>query len=164
LVSSDPAEWRYALEVNVLGAYYCLRTALPAMLARGWGRIVNLSSVVAGLPAIRHRSAYVVSKAALDRLTVAASAELAGTGVTVNTVYPGMTDTPMLAQIRDAPVDLIGPEQQALVRQHYASGTLNQPAEVGRLIAAVVVSSLEGQVVQFGSEQSQGLLRQLPHG
>ena len=162
LVSSAAAEWRYALEVNVLGAYYCLRAVLPAMLEQGWGRLMNISSTVAVLPAIRNRSAYVVSKAALDRLTVAASAELAGTGVTVNTVYPGLTDTALLAQIRDAPVEVIGPEQQTLVRQHYASGTLHQPEAVGRLIAAVALSDLQGQVVEAGSERARALLQALP--
>jgi 3-oxoacyl-[acyl-carrier protein] reductase len=161
LASSDPSEWRYALEVNVIGAYYCLRAVLPAMLAQGWGRIVNISSAVAVMPGIRNRSAYVVSKAALDRLTLAASAELAGSGVAVNTVYPGLTDTAMLAQIRDAPLELIGPEQQTLVRHHYASGTLRPPETVGRLIAAVVLSDLEGQVVDAGSELAQKLLQSL---
>jgi NAD(P)-dependent dehydrogenase (short-subunit alcohol dehydrogenase family) len=104
------------------------------MPAQGWCRIITVSSAVAGMPAIRNRSAYVVSKAALDRLTVAASAGLAGTGVTMNTVYAGMTNAAMLAQIRDAPVEQIGPEQQALVRQQYEQGTLHLPADVGRLI------------------------------
>jgi NAD(P)-dependent dehydrogenase (short-subunit alcohol dehydrogenase family) len=159
LAASDPAEWRYALEVNALGPFHCLRAALPAMLAQGWGRVVNLSSVVATMPAIRNRSAYVVSKAALDRLTVAAAAELAGTGVTVNTVYPGMTDTAMLAQIRDAPVERIGAEQQEVVRRHYARGTLNQPEAVARLIAAVVLSDLQGQVVAMDSDLARQLLQ-----
>ena len=162
LAAGDPAEWRYAVEVNLLGAYDCLRAVLPGMLARRWGRIVNLSSAVAAMPAIRNRSAYVVSKAALDRLTVAAAAETAGTGVTVNTIYPGMTDTPMLAQIRDAPAEVIGPEQQALIRQRYARGDLHQPAEAGRLVAAIVLSDLHGQVVDLDSEQSRELVGRLP--
>lgn len=161
IASSNPGEWRYALEVNVAGAYQCLRAVLPSMLAQGWGRIINVSSAVAGMPAIRNRSAYVVSKAALDRLTVAASAELAGTGVTMNTVYPGMTNTAMLAQIRDAPVEQIGPEQQALVRQQYEQGTLHQPADIGRLIGAVVLSDLQGQFVAMGTEHSRELLEKL---
>jgi hypothetical protein len=67
-----------------------------------------------------------------------------------------------LAQIRDAPVEVIGPEQQTLVRQHYASGTLHQPEAVGRLIAAVALSDLQGQVVEAGSERARALLRALP--
>ena len=114
LSTSDPAGWRYALEVNLVGAYHCLRAVLLTMLEQRWGRVISISSVVATVQSIRNRSAYVVSKAALDRLTPAGDAELGGTGVTVNTVYPGLTDTPMLAQIRDAPVELIGAEQQAL--------------------------------------------------
>jgi hypothetical protein len=59
---------------------------------------------------------------------------------------------------------VIGAEQQALVRRHYAQGTLHQPADVGRLIAAVVLSDLHGQVVEMATERSRALLERLPPG
>jgi 3-oxoacyl-[acyl-carrier protein] reductase len=159
LATSDPAEWRYALEVNLFGAYDCLRAALPGMLARGWGRIVNVSSKVAVMVELSHRSAYVTSKAALDRLTLAAAAELAGTGVTVNAIYPGVTDTAMQAQLHDAWPGLIPDAERAMWRERFARGQMHPPQAGARLVAAVVLSELHGQIIDLEDESAQNLMR-----
>ncbi len=161
LATGDPAEWRYALEVNLLGPYELLRAALPGMLSRGWGRVVNVSSKVAVMNQLTNRSAYVTSKAALDRLTLAAAAELAGTGVTINAVYPGVTDTAMQAQLRDAAPGLLSAAEQALWRERQARGELLAPEAGARLIAAVLLSDQHGQILDIGDERAQALTRGL---
>ncbi len=162
LATSDPGEWRYTIEVNLIGAYECLRAVLPGMLARRWGRVVNVSSALAVVTAMHNRSAYVVSKAALDRLTTAAAAEVAGTGVAVSSVYPGITDTAMQAEILDAPPGVIGADQQEHVRDLYARGQVHDPREVARLIAAVVIGEFNGEIVNIEDERGQELLRAIP--
>jgi NAD(P)-dependent dehydrogenase (short-subunit alcohol dehydrogenase family) len=162
LAAGDPAEWRYALEVNLLGPYDLMRAALPGMLARGRGRVVNVSSKVAVMRDLTHRSAYVTSKAALDRLTLAAAAELAGTGVTVNAVYPGVTDTDMQAQLRAAPPGVISGAEQAMWRERHARGDMLSPAHGARLIAAAVLSDLQGQIVDITDELARRRLAGLP--
>lgn len=163
LADSDPAEWRAALKVNVIGAYELMRAALPGMLARGWGRIVNVSSKVVVMPGLTHRSAYFASKAAVDRLTTAAAAELAGTGVTVNAIYPGVTDTDMQAQLREAAPGLINDGEQAMWRERHVRGDLHPPEDPARLIAAVVLSDWHGRIVDLEDEPAQALLRQFPN-
>lgn len=85
-------EWRRLMELNATSAFVATRAALPAMLMRGWGRVVNVASV-AGLHGARYIAAYAASKHALVGLTRAVAAETDGTGVTCNAVCPGYVDT-----------------------------------------------------------------------
>lgn len=86
----EPAEWRRVMEVNTLGIFLCCRALLPAMKARGGGRIVNISSGVAfkGNPGMAH---YVASKGAVVSLTRALATELGRFNILVNSVAPGFT-------------------------------------------------------------------------
>jgi 3-oxoacyl-[acyl-carrier protein] reductase len=92
LAAVDPDEWWQVLEVNLRGPLYCARAVLPGMLARGHGRIVNVSSG-AGFAAIPMLSAYAVSKTALYRLSENLAAETRGHRVTVFAVDPGLVRT-----------------------------------------------------------------------
>jgi NAD(P)-dependent dehydrogenase (short-subunit alcohol dehydrogenase family) len=94
IAATDPDEWWLTLEVNLRGPLYCARAVLPGMLARGRGRIVNVSSG-AGFAAWPMLSAYVVSKAALYRFSENLAAETRGHGVTVFAISPGLVRTAM---------------------------------------------------------------------
>lgn len=86
----DAAEWRRVMEVNTLGIFLCCRAVLPALKARGGGRIINISSGVAfkGNPGMAH---YVASKGAVVSLTRALATELGPSKILVNSVAPGLT-------------------------------------------------------------------------
>jgi NAD(P)-dependent dehydrogenase (short-subunit alcohol dehydrogenase family) len=88
--------WRAMFEVHGMGAVHCIQAVLPQMMANGWGRIVNVAST-AGLIGYRNVSAYVAAKHALVGLTKALALEVAKTGVTVNAVCPGYTDTEIIS-------------------------------------------------------------------
>ena len=87
-------EWETVHRVNATGPLLVTQAFLPAMLERGWGRIVNVASVASFLGA-RYITSYAASKHALLGMTRCLADELAGTGVTVNSVCPGYVDTPM---------------------------------------------------------------------
>jgi NAD(P)-dependent dehydrogenase (short-subunit alcohol dehydrogenase family) len=129
---SDPDEWAYAIHVNLIGPYYMARNLLPLMLVQKYGRIVNLSSGAAVKP-IAGMSAYCVSKAGLDMLTRGISVETAGLGITVNSLYPGMVDTDMQADIRS--VDTTGsPLDFGRWHEVFEADELSSATEAAKLI------------------------------
>jgi 3-oxoacyl-[acyl-carrier protein] reductase len=104
----DPDEWWHVFEVNVLGAYLCCRAAIPRMIERGGGRIVNVSSGAAYLPVSPGRglgTSYGASKAALSRFTEALDAQARGHGVRAFHISPGLVRSEMTAPVfpDDAP-------------------------------------------------------------
>jgi 3-oxoacyl-[acyl-carrier protein] reductase len=90
-----------AIAVNLKSAFLCIRAVLPSMRARGWGRIVNMSSIAArggGAVGVHYNA----SKAGLEGLTRAYASRLAAEGVTVNAVAPALIDTEMAAPLKQA--------------------------------------------------------------
>lgn len=92
--SFSAEEWDDSLAVNLSGAFHAIRAVIPHMKARGWGRIVNMSSIY-GLRGASNRVGYVTTKTALIGLTRAVALETAAHGITCNAVCPGTTDTPI---------------------------------------------------------------------
>ena len=91
-------EWKRVFDTNINGLFYCNRYVGPLMKARGYGRIVNISSV-AGKEGNPRASAYSASEAAVIGFTKSLGKELAKDGVTVNAVAPAVIETPMLGKV-----------------------------------------------------------------
>jgi NAD(P)-dependent dehydrogenase (short-subunit alcohol dehydrogenase family) len=91
------ADWDTVMNTNLKGPFLCSRVIGPAMVKRGWGRVINLGSIlgVVGLPG---RAPYASSKAGVINLTRVLALEWAGTGVTANAICPGPFDDPMKYQ------------------------------------------------------------------
>jgi 3-oxoacyl-[acyl-carrier protein] reductase len=100
----DPADWWHVFEVNMLGTYLCCRAVLPAMIERRGGRIINVGSGAAYLPArpgMLAGSAYGPSKAALYRFGELLAGQLAGHGIALFTISPGLVRSEMTASLPD---------------------------------------------------------------
>lgn len=96
--------WRRVMDINLNGLFYCNRAVVPLMLAGGYGRIVNVSSV-AGKEGNPNASAYSASKAGVIGLTKSLGKELAGKGVIVNALTPATFESPILDQLPQSQVD-----------------------------------------------------------
>ena len=122
----DPALWRRTIEVNLVGPYLTCRHVVPAMVARGYGRIVNIASV-AGKEGNPNASHYSASKAGLIALTKSLAKELATQGVLVNAISPAAARTAMLEQMTQAHVDYM--------LSKIPMGRLLEPAEIAAMVA-----------------------------
>jgi 2-dehydro-3-deoxy-L-rhamnonate dehydrogenase (NAD+) len=113
-------EWASTFAVNVTGTFYMCRSFIPGMVARGWGRVVNIASI-AGKEGNPNLAAYSASKAAVLGLTKSLGKELATSGVLVNSVAPAVIETPMVAAtdpaIRERLVSLIPMRRMGMARE-----------------------------------------------
>ena len=98
VLDTDPETWHRVLAVNLTGVYLCSRAAIPHMVARGGGSIVNVSSSTGAYDAKGNTAAYVASKGGVTLLTKAMAIDHGRQGVRVNCICPGDTDTPLLRE------------------------------------------------------------------
>jgi NAD(P)-dependent dehydrogenase (short-subunit alcohol dehydrogenase family) len=101
-IAYDLADWQRVLQVNLTGPFLCAQAFAPAMLARGWGRVINVSSML-GQVGLAERSAYTATKGGLLNLGRTLALEWAGRGVTVNTLAPGPFMTELNRPLLDNP-------------------------------------------------------------
>jgi 2-dehydro-3-deoxy-L-rhamnonate dehydrogenase (NAD+) len=124
-VDVSDEEWRRTFATNADGVFFCNRAVLPGMIERGYGRIVNVSSI-AGKEGNPMAAAYSASKAAVIGLTKAIGKDVAGTGVLVNCVAPAVIDTPILEGLSDQHIDYMV--------ERIPLGRIGEPEEVAALI------------------------------
>lgn len=120
------AQWHELMNVNLDGVFNTCHTAINGMATRGFGRIVNISSVN-GQTGQFGQTNYSAAKAAVHGFTMALAREGARKGVTVNTVSPGYCDTPMVAAV---PADI-----RAQIVAGIPVGRLGQPADIAHAVA-----------------------------
>lgn len=120
------AEWYRVLDVNLSGCFLCIRTAVPAMIERRYGRIINISSLAGRtIPKIAGPH-YAASKAGLAGLTRALAGDLGGHGITVNCVAPGRIFTEMTGTPDS--------EANSLALTRIPVGRLGEPADIAAVV------------------------------
>ena len=132
LAETSGASWLRNIAINVGGTYLVTRAALPGMLDRDYGRVVNISSGAADR-ASAGWSAYCAAKAAVDQLTRVLALEMEASGVTVCAFHPGFMDTAMQERIRQAtPQEFPRVEEY---RQAHRDGRTKDPHDTARIVA-----------------------------
>lgn len=139
----DPAMWRKINEVNLDGVFLCCRAIVPRMIARNYGRIVTIASV-AGKEGNPHASAYSASKAGVMALTKSLGKELAEYDIGVNSITPGIIDTPILSQVSKEHRDYV---LSKVPRKRY--GKLEEIAALCAFMASSENSFTTGAIFDF---------------
>jgi NAD(P)-dependent dehydrogenase (short-subunit alcohol dehydrogenase family) len=123
----DDETWAQVLDVNVTGVFRITRAAVPEMLKRSRGSIINISSI-ASLVGIPSLPAYAASKGAVNALTRAMAIDYAKDGIRCNVVSPGLIATPMAAPL------MANPEQLNPILADYPIRRLGEPEEVAHMV------------------------------
>ena len=134
-------EWDSVLEVNLKGAYRCLKAVTRTMMKARTGRIINVSSVV-GLMGNAGQINYAASKSGLIGLTKSAAKELASRNITVNAVAPGFIPTDMTAELTD--------ELRTRLIEQIPLGQLGKPEDIAAAVAFLAspdANYITGQVI-----------------
>jgi NAD(P)-dependent dehydrogenase (short-subunit alcohol dehydrogenase family) len=120
-----PEEWDKVIHVNLSGAFYLSRAILQHMLDRGYGRIVNISSIIGSAGGFGQAN-YAAAKSGMFGLTMSLALETATKGITVNTVTPGFITTDMTAAVPAAAIER--------VTARIPVGRLGEPGDVARVV------------------------------
>ncbi len=146
-----PERWDAIIAINLSSAFHASRVALPGMLARGWGRILNIASVH-GLVASANKSAYVAAKHGLVGFTKAMALETATTGVTANAICPGWVLTPLVQKQVDARAAQDGVDDaeatRRLLGEKQPSLSFTTPEQLGSLavfLCSEAAANVRGQ-------------------
>ncbi len=146
-IKTDEAFWELHLNTNLGGTFRCTHAALPEMIERGWGRIINIASI-AGKTGAPYVSAYAASKHGVLGLTRSLALEVATQGITVNAICPGYVDTEMTSRGIENIVAKTGRSAKK------ALDALKRMSPQNRLITAEEVAAL---AVLLASEEGRGI-------
>ncbi|KQN90832.1 NAD(P)-dependent oxidoreductase [Sphingomonas sp. Leaf67] len=143
LLDCTTNELTRSFDINVLSMAHTMRAALPGMLARERGSIVNIASVVSSTKGVPDRFAYATTKAAVIGLTKSVARDFIGKGVRCNSISPGSTFTPSLEDRFAASGDAAAARAAFIARQ--PMGRLGDPAEIAQV--AVMLASDEARFI-----------------
>ena len=146
-LATEPGQWQDVMQTNLMAPITLMRYILTDMMARDWGRVINVSSGAGRSAGMSNLSAYSVSKAALDMLSRTVASEITVPSIRINSVVPGVIDTAMTRSIHQAPVERSGEKTYARFQGLFDNEQLSTPEEAARLVIAVMLGNWHGEVI-----------------
>lgn len=158
-MKTEPEAFRRTLDINLTGAFLCSQAVMPGMIEAGWGRVIMVAST-AGLKGYPYVSAYVASKHGLVGLARALAIEYARTGITINSLCPGYTDTDIVERsvrtimektgrnAEDARAELVksNPQRRLIAPEEVAGAAMWLCSEEARSVTGQAIAVAGGEV------------------
>jgi NAD(P)-dependent dehydrogenase (short-subunit alcohol dehydrogenase family) len=164
--SADIDAWFENIAINLGAVFLTCRFALPGMLERGWGRIVNVSSGAAKGTTMGW-SAYAAAKAGVEALTKSIAVENGDKGIRANAVRPGIVETDMQAEIRQSTEEDFGRANVERFRSYKERGILREPEDPAKLILWLLspeAENLNGEVLAIDDPEVAAKIGLEPRG
>lgn len=138
IVSITDTEWDLVMKWNLYSTFWATRRALPGMVERGWGRVINISSVEGkhGKPVF---TAYTTAKHAINGMTKAVAREVGTQGVTVNAICPGLVITDIIRRTGPATAKAMGMTFDEMVAAFSADAAIQRPVTVEEVAAVALL-------------------------
>lgn len=155
ILDCSEEDWGNSLNQNVTACYRTMRAALPGMLERGKGTIVNVASVASSITGVANRAAYGAGKAALIGLSKAVARDFIDKGIRCNVLCPGTTDSPSLGERIDATGDPEATRRAFIARQPMGRlGTVEEMAAACVFLASDEATFMTGSLMVIDGGQT----------
>jgi 2-keto-3-deoxy-L-fuconate dehydrogenase len=155
ILDCNDADWTRSLDQNVTACFRTMKAALPGMLERGSGSIVNVASVASSITGVANRAAYGASKAALIGLSKSVARDFIGQGIRCNVLAPGTTESPSLNERINATPDPAATRAAFIARQPMGRlGTLDEMAAACVYLASDESAFMTGAVLVIDGGQT----------
>lgn len=155
ILDCNDADWARSMDQNVTACFRTMKAALPGMLERGSGSIVNVASVASSITGVANRAAYGASKAALIGLSKAMARDFIGQGIRCNVLAPGTTESPSLNERIMATPDPAATRAAFIARQPMGRlGTLDEMAAACVYLASDESAFMTGTVLVIDGGQT----------
>jgi len=153
LVALSDEAWDLAMRWNVYSTFWATRRALPGMVERGWGRVINISSVE-GKHGKAVFTAYTTAKHAINGFTKSLAREVGGDGVTVNAICPGLVITDIVRNTGPATAEAMGMTFDEMVGEFVKDSALGRPVSLEEVAATALLLASDGGAGITGAQIS----------
>lgn len=148
ILEGDRANWQRTFDLNVTSVFDMTRAVLPGMIARKYGNIINVASVVSTIKTAPNRATYAATKAAVVALTRSVALDFVGQGIRCNAICPGTIDTPSLGDRMAATGDAMAARTAFAARQPMGRlGTADEIAAAALYLASVESGFMTGHAL-----------------
>jgi NAD(P)-dependent dehydrogenase (short-subunit alcohol dehydrogenase family) len=157
IYSTSLSGWEEVMRANLTSAFLCSRAVLPTMMAKKEGKIINVATTMTPRPNL---TPYMVAKAGLIQFTKQLSRELKEHNIQVNVIHPGVMDTRMQEEIRQAGTKAIGTDMFERLKEEGILQSPDEPAKLILFLASKAADGINGEYLSFDDKAVKSLIAQ----
>lgn len=150
-------EWEQTLRLNLTATFLCSKAVLPVLMEKKEGKIINVATTITPRPNL---TPYMVAKAGVTHFTKQLSRELKDFNIQVNAIHPGVMDTQMQKELREAGMEAIGTDMFTRMKEEGILHLPDEPAQLVLFLATKAANGITGQFLSFDDKEVKFLISQ----